>query len=169
MMAWRKIAVLGFGASLIVGCTITTSDGGVDSGIYEGTGGSSNQGGAASTGGNGNGGASSVIACDPSAEPSSNLCGICLQTADNAPASPGMCTEYLACAAVSGCVPIVGEMTNCMAQHSDSNGNLLPDAETTCKGIVTQITANTAAGIAAATFWNQIATSLECSDVCWAV
>ena len=120
MMPWHKIVVLGFGASLVVGCTITTSDGGVDSGIWNetgganGTGGSSTQGGASSTGGTAAGGASTVVICDPGSEVG-NPCGQCLQTADTDATEPGMCEEYKPCAAVSGCTDIVGAMSICMA------------------------------------------------------
>jgi len=169
MMPWHKIVVLGFGASLVVGCTITTSDGGVDSGIWNetgganGTGGSSTQGGASSTGGTAAGGASTIIVCDPSSEDPGS-CGECLQTSS---ATTGTCDEYKVCAAVSGCTDIINAMATCMSTKTDASG-LLPTAKADCLAATPAMTANTPAGLAASTFWGQIENSL-CSDLCWAI
>jgi len=173
MMPWHKIVVLGFGASLVVGCTITTSDGGADSGFWDetggakGTGGSSSQGGATATGGTAAGGATTIVICDPASE--TNPCAKCLQTADNDPVEPGMCTDYKPCAAVTGCTNIINDMSTCMSNHVDSTyGTLLPNAKSDCLAATPAITANTPAGLAANTFWNAIENGW-CADYCWAI
>lgn len=169
MIPWRNVGVMGFVATcLFAGCTVTTSDGNVDSGFAE-TGGSGSGGGAGSTGGTAAGGASTVIQCNPALE-TGNPCGQCLQTAD----PNGLCTEYLVCAAVTGCTVIVNAMSNCMAGKAQANNGDVPaTADGECRastpGMMT--TDTTAASQAAKNFWDQISVNslLTCSQECWAV
>jgi len=172
MMPWRKIAVLGVGASLMLGCTITTSDGNLDGGLMDETGGSGNQGGAASTGGpTSAGGTSTVIACTPAAEDPANTCGICLQRADNPTdaTDPGLCNEFLPCANTAGCTDIVNAMATCMSTKAVSNSVPLgADAECRASTPGMAATDTSAAAMAAQALWTAISNSVWCGTDCWA-
>ncbi len=169
MMPWRKIAGLSVCVSLMVGCTITTSDGGDAGSSWTETGGTGSQGGAASTGGTtAAGGASTVIVCAPDKEVN-NPCGQCLQTSDNIDAGgTGMCSDYLTCAAVSGCKEIVSAMAMCMAQTTLDAGSSTIAAGTDgdCRSRTTGMRAQdtSAAALAAQTFWGLIGLNDLCAQ-----
>ena len=171
MMPWRKIAGLSAVASMMLGCTITTSDGAADSGTnWNETGGATSQGGASSTGGAATGGVSTVLGCSPQSE-TPDSCGECLQSPDNTSTSaPGMCTDYKSCATVSGCTAIVNSMSLCMATKAlDAGGTTVPDgSDVACRASTSGMSTSdtSAAAVAAQTFWTLISLS-SCDRPCW--
>lgn len=184
MMPWRKIAGLAVGATLVLGCTVTTSDGGADSGFFGNeTGGSSSVGGSSASGGNSvgttstggmtaAGGASTTVVCNPASEQPGS-CGQCLQTADVVTSGdPGMCNEYTACAAVAGCTAIVNAMSTCMAGKAQAAGADTPPtgSDAACRAATSGMGANdtSASAKAAQTLWDAISINLYCGFPCWA-
>jgi hypothetical protein len=169
MMPWRKIAGLSVGVSLMVGCTITTSDGGDAGSVWDDTGGSGSQGGtsstggASTTGGTAAGGASTVVVCAPETE-TVNTCGYCLQSPDGT----GMCSDYKVCAAVAGCTTIVNAMTLCMYGKTPDGGLVPAGADDACRAATPGMSAadKSDAAIAAQTLWNLI-TLGACDRSCY--
>ena len=173
MMPWRKIAGLSSVASLMLGCTITTSDGGADSGTnWNETGGSGNTGGTTSTGGTAAGGSSLAGGTDSGGssecfvsayKPPPGGCDECLR-------GPTMCSDYLDCRAVSGCPQIVDAMTKCMAAKAlDAGGTTVPvGSDVACRASTSGMSTSdtSAAAVAAQTFWTLISLS-SCDHPCW--
>ena len=171
MMPWRKIAGLSSVASLMLGCTITTSDGGADSGTnWNETGGSGNTGGTTSTGGTAAGGSSLAGGTDSGGssecfvsayKPPPGGCDECLR-------GPTMCSDYLDCRAVSGCTNIVDAMSACMAAKTLDAGTVPVGSDVACRASTSGMSTSdtSAAAVAAQTFWTLISLS-SCDRPCW--
>lgn len=180
MTAWSNVIFSGFiGACLIAGCTVTTSDGKSDGGLFgdetggtSGTGGSTGiTGGSASTGGT-TGAATTVVECTSNyVAPATPRCGddtattscdSCLQTHN--------CTDtYKACYLDEPCMPYITAMMACMARAFDTSttGSLPETADSDCQGS-TGLSSSTpsASATKAAALWAEIQLSLYCSEVC---
>ena len=171
-MPWRKIAVLGIvGSFNIAGCTVTTSDGNVDSGFMGETGGTGNQGGSTSVGGTG-GASTTVVQCTanyqaPAAgqkcgdDGATTSCDSCLQTKN--------CTDaYKACYLNSACTTMITAMMQCMYDAAVANGGTLPTGQDgLCQ--TEKMSGSDAATIAEAkALWGEIQISLDCSIPCCA-
>lgn len=190
MTAWRNVFVSGLlGASLLAGCTITTTSGNNDGGLLDetggtaGTGGAANIGGSASTGGSGNTAGSGntggttvvgstvvVVQCTANyVEPVTPRCGdnepttscdSCLQTFN--------CTEaYKACYQTAA-MDLISAMQACMVQKFEASGTLPANAQEECLASSGMNGTGVDAANARA-LWAEIDTGIACNEVCCAI
>ena len=173
MKPWRKIAVLGIvGSFVVAGCTVTTSDGNFDSGVFDETGGTGNQGGSNSTGGTGGNG-TTVVQCTGNyqapAPPASPACGDQGNAGCDACVQTYLCQNaFKVCDLTAGCTKLISDMGQCMADAADRNGGVLPTGQDgICQGQV-GMTGTGAGAAEARALWTEIQGSIYCSLPCCA-